>query len=91
MSQLYLETMAVFSYNADITCLKKIEQTGCKGDGLMYDMTPYLKKIDEVIEKGPYKDTWESLSQYHTPDWYQMKKFGIFSHWAIYCVPAFGN
>ena len=48
MSQLYLETMAVFSYNADITCLKKIEQTGCKGDGLMYDMTPYLKKIDEI-------------------------------------------
>ena len=30
----------------------------------MYDMKPYLERIDEVIEKGPYKDTWESLSQY---------------------------
>ena len=27
----------------------------------MYDMKPYLKRIDEVIKKGPYKDTWESL------------------------------
>lgn len=23
----------------------------------MYDMKPYLKRIDEVIKKGPYKDT----------------------------------
>ena len=22
----------------------------------MYDMKPYLKRIDEVIKKGPYKD-----------------------------------
>ena len=33
----------------------------------MYDMKPYLKRIDEVIKKGPYKDTWESLSQYQAP------------------------
>ena len=57
----------------------------------MYDMKPYLKRIDEVIKKGPYKDTWESLSQYQAPDWYQKKKFGIFIHWGIYSVPAFGS
>ena len=57
----------------------------------MYDMKPYLKRIDEVIKKGPYKDTWESLSQYQAPDWYQKKKFGIFIHWGVYSVPAFGN
>ena len=50
----------------------------------MYDMKPYLKRIDEVIKKGPYKDTWESLSQYQAPDWYQKKKFGIFIHWGVY-------
>ena len=22
----------------------------------------YLKKIDEVIERGPYKDNWDSLA-----------------------------
>ncbi len=30
----------------------------------------YLKLIDKVIEKGKYKDNWESLSNHKTPDWY---------------------
>lgn len=51
----------------------------------------YLKHIDEVIEKGKYKDTWESLMQYEPPKWYKDAKFGIFIHWGIYSVPAFGN
>ncbi|MBO7401486.1 MAG: alpha-L-fucosidase, partial [Lachnospiraceae bacterium] len=53
--------------------------------------TEYLKQIDAVIEKGPYKDTWASLSGRKTPDWYYKGKFGIFIHWGIYCVPAYGN
>lgn len=57
----------------------------------MYDLKPYLKKIDEVIERGPYKDTWESLSRYQVPEWYRNAKFGIFIHWGIYSVPAFGS
>lgn len=51
----------------------------------------YLKVIDEVIKNGPYSDTWESLSGRKTPDWYYNGKFGIFIHWGIYSVPAFGN
>ena len=35
----------------------------------MYDMQPYLQKIDQVIEEGPFQDTWESLSKYQVPDW----------------------
>lgn len=31
---------------------------------MMYDMTEYLRKIDEVIAKGPFTDSWESLSAY---------------------------
>lgn len=54
-------------------------------------MQEYLKKIEEVIAKGPYKDTWESLSKYQAPDWYQKTKFGIFIHWGVFSVPAFGN
>ena len=30
----------------------------------------YLKHIDEVIAKGKFKDTWESLSQYRFSEWY---------------------
>jgi len=51
----------------------------------------YLKTIDDVIADGTYKDTWESLSYYPTAVWYQNAKFGIFIHWGVYSVPAFGN
>lgn len=51
----------------------------------------YLKHIDEVIANGKFKDTWESLSQYEVPKWYRDAKFGIFIHWGVYSVPAFGN
>lgn len=51
----------------------------------------YLEKIDKVIENGRYKDTWDSLQQYRVPEWYEKIKFGIFIHWGIYSVPAFGS
>lgn len=51
----------------------------------------YLAKINAVIENGKYKDTWESLSQYRVPEWYKDSKFGIFIHWGVYSVPAFGS
>ena len=57
----------------------------------MYQMENYLKTIDEVIAKGPYEPTWESLSAYEVPKWYRDAKYGIFIHWGIYSVPAFGN
>ena len=57
----------------------------------MYDLKPYLAKIDEVIARGPYKATWESLSAFEPPKWYRNAKFGIFIHWGVYSVPAFDN
>lgn len=54
----------------------------------MYDLTPYLKTIDEVIEKGTFKANWESLSEYEVPKWYKKAKFGIFIHWGVYSVPV---
>ena len=56
-----------------------------------YDMTGYLKKIDEVIERGPFSADWDSLVKYEVPEWYKDAKFGIFIHWGIYSVPAFGS
>ncbi len=35
--------------------------------------------------------TWSSLAAYRTPAWFQNAKFGIFLHWGVYSVPAFGN
>ena len=38
-----------------------------------------------------YIPTWKSLKEYTTPDWFRDAKFGIFIHWGVYSVPAFGN
>ncbi len=38
-----------------------------------------------------YEPNWESLAQYQIPDWYSDAKFGIFIHWGVYSVPAFGS
>jgi len=37
-----------------------------------------------------YKAAWESLDKRPVPDWFQNSKFGIFIHWGIYSVPAWG-
>lgn len=50
-----------------------------------------LKRIDEVIAKGPFSANWESLKAYKVPQWYIDGKFGIFIHWGLYAVPAFAN
>ncbi|MCQ2082314.1 MAG: alpha-L-fucosidase [Lachnospiraceae bacterium] len=54
-------------------------------------MQEYLKKIDEVIANGKFKDNWESLQQYEAPKWYCDAKFGIFMHWGVFTVPAYNN
>jgi alpha-L-fucosidase len=44
------------------------------------------------MNKPPkFEATWQSLCQYTVPDWYLDGKFGIFIHWGLYAVPAFGN
>ncbi len=51
----------------------------------------YLKTIDDVIEKGPYKASWDSLTDMEIPRWFCRDKFGIFIHWGLFSVPAFNN
>ena len=38
-----------------------------------------------------FQPTWESLKKYEIPDWFRDAKFGIFIHWGVYSVPAFGS
>jgi alpha-L-fucosidase len=50
-----------------------------------------VKQIHQTAQAGPFYPDWGSLSSFSTPQWYQDGKFGIFIHWGLYCVPAFGN
>jgi len=50
-----------------------------------------LKEVDRQATNGPYRPDWQSLQKYQVPDWYKDAKFGIFVHWGLYSVPAFGS
>ncbi len=41
--------------------------------------------------EGPFKPEMESLKQYQVPEWFRDAKFGIFLHWGVYSVPAYGT
>lgn len=50
-----------------------------------------LDKVEAGAQRGPFHPNWESLEGYKVPDWYRDAKFGIFIHWGVYSVPAFGS
>ena len=55
------------------------------------ERTALLTRVDEGDHDGPFRPDWESLQKYEVPEWYKDAKFGIFIHWGVYSVPAFGN
>ena len=59
------------------------------------DFTARVQRQIAIVEaedrKGPFHANWDSLSVYRTPVWFQDAKFGIFIHWGVYSVPAYGS
>jgi len=51
-----------------------------------------IQRVKQVVAQGPYKADWESLARHQpAPEWFQDAKFGIYFHWGVYSVPAYGN
>jgi alpha-L-fucosidase len=48
-------------------------------------------RADVPVGGGPYLPTAASLSQHPVAQWYRDAKFGIFIHWGVYSVPAWGD
>ena len=65
--------------------------TGCAGQMRGKPSEVTMKTVDQAVARGPFQATWESLEKYAPPAWYLDAKFGIFIHWGVYSVPAFGN
>jgi alpha-L-fucosidase len=63
-------------------------QAGSKYDS---ERAALLQQVDKTIQQGPFRADWESLQKYEVPEWYRDAKFGIFIHWGVYSVPAFGS
>ncbi|MDH4273293.1 MAG: alpha-L-fucosidase, partial [Candidatus Aminicenantes bacterium] len=54
-------------------------------------VTAAVKKVEEIAARGPFRPAWDSLERAQVPQWYLDAKFGIFIHWGVYSVPAFGS
>jgi alpha-L-fucosidase len=69
-----------------------IDQAWQKGSA-KYDAprAAILTEVDRAGPQGPFRPHWESLQKYEVPEWYKDAKFGIFIHWGVYSVPAFGS
>ena len=50
-----------------------------------------VRQVETVAARGPFAPSWDSLASFEVPEWYLDAKFGIFIHWGLYSVPAFGN
>lgn len=55
------------------------------------DVAADLETVDEVIAAGPFEADYSSVATNGVPDWYRDAKLGIFIHWGVYAVPAYGN
>lgn len=44
-----------------------------------------------AIASGPFKPSWDSLTQYQVPDWFRDAKFGMWAHWGPQCQPERGD
>jgi alpha-L-fucosidase len=50
-----------------------------------------LERISDKDNKD-YSPDWDSLRKHKpVPDWFRDAKLGIYAHWGVYSVPAFGN
>ncbi len=50
------------------------------------------KSQQEKTASVKYEENWDSLAKHNEqPEWFQDAKFGIYFHWGVYSVPAFGN
>jgi alpha-L-fucosidase len=45
---------------------------------------------EEIKMSKIYQPSWESLRTHVTPQWFKDAKFGIYTHWGVYSVPACG-
>jgi hypothetical protein len=70
------------------TIAKQWQQASSKYDG---ERNRILHEVTTVGHDGTFKPDWGSLSQWQVPEWYKDAKFGIFIHWGLYSVPAFGS
>jgi alpha-L-fucosidase len=64
-----------------------LEKAAAAGDG----QTTGPAAGGQAAAAGAYQPTWESLTKHPDPEWFDEAKFGIYFHWGVYSVPAYGT
>ncbi|RME92270.1 MAG: hypothetical protein D6766_10390, partial [Verrucomicrobia bacterium] len=51
-----------------------------------------VERVEQGAAAGPYRPDWDSLAIHQAaPEWFRDAKIGIYWHWGVYSVPAYGN
>jgi alpha-L-fucosidase len=51
-----------------------------------------IETMRQGVAVGPYRPDWDSLKAHNeAPEWFRDAKIGIYFHWGVYAVPAYGN
>ena len=51
----------------------------------------FVPASGHAVVPAPFQPNWASLDQRPIPRWYLDAKFGVFIHWGVYSVPAWGK
>jgi alpha-L-fucosidase len=69
------------------TMLRLMSVSGAAAAGLLRAGTAMA-----TVGPSSYSPTWSSVDQHPAAaEWFQDAKFGIYYHWGVFSVPAFGN
>ena len=93
---------ACWAILAAITLFEKSEQEKVGGGNSMvshqvqrFSSAVFVLAFSAAIfarAEDAFQPTWESLRQHNpAPEWFRDAKFGIYFHWGVYCVPAYGD
>ena len=84
---LFMPTMAVLAALTIHVSAQSLTRQECEAN-----INAQLAKMQRGIADGPYRADWESLKAHNeAPDWFRDAKIGIYFHWGVYSVPAYGN
>ena len=70
-------------FNSNPLTIKRILRFKLLLIGVLFSITSFAQ--------NPFQPNWESLKKYEIPEWFRDAKFGIFIHWGVYAVPAYGG
>lgn len=72
--------------------MKKTKALSSLSKICLFLATLMMAACTSAPEPPRYEPAWESLSNHEaSPEWFRDAKFGIYFHWGVYSVPAYGN